>query len=971
MAVTAVLFPIQYLSLEIPKQIINGAIGAGNPTVVVLGLTISQVSFLAILCAALLVTIIVQGLMKMRLNTMKGMLSESMLKRFRYMLTTRLFRFPPLYFQRTSQGELVSMVTSESEALGGMMGDAISQPLFQGGQMLTILGFLMVQSPWLGLAAAALIPLQAWLIPRMQRRINLLSRERVKEVRKFATVIGESAEGAVHLRRGGGLHSWTFRISDRLTQLAAIRFEIYKKKFFMKFVNNFITQLTPLMFFAFGGYLTIQGDLTVGALVAALAAHKDLAAPWKELLTYYNQVQETGIRYLTITERFAPDGMLPETDPDGPAQRIDESLSGDIEFANATVLGEDGAPLLKDLTLTVPQGARVGFDVDNEETIKALADLITRERLPATGQIRVAGKPLAAQSQTTISRRIGYAGPRVFVHQGTYGENALLPVLASPPKPEVEDARGPGDAPTEDLAKDSATALWLDLLEAMDARGAILRVALDLNVPEAVDPGLAARLADLRGTLSQTIANSPWPDAYAAFDKRAYIDGLPIAANLFFAVPQRPVSKAELLAQAEFRPLLQKLGLERDMLMLTHDLIDLLQRIFGVDGIKHPLFQRLGLSSKDYSACTGLLPRLTADRIDGLSDDDVAQLLVIPFSISADQLGVDFPSDMKDRIVALRPEAARLLDESLTELLSALEPKQLITGLSVFENLIFGKLRTGSGPKAGELRQLVDRAVRDAGLARDIYLLLAGLPTDIGGANLSATLTEALELSRAMVKKPDILLLDQAMASLVPEDRRLVFERLRTILPETTFIHLECPIEDREQFDEVHEIRHTQLVSADAEQREPKTAANPASVDLTRKIALLEGCELFRDLEQKQLQLLAFGARWYDAPAGTLIFSLGDEPFDGAYLIAEGTAELFVPHSDGSEEHFAKIEPGILIGELALLNGRRRSLSLRADKDVRALRIGAEEFLTVIENDIGTAVKLLRVLSGYAAPKLK
>ena len=77
--------------------------------------------------------------------------------------------------------------------MGGLMGDAISQPVLQGGQMLTILGFLFLQSVWFGLAAVALIPLQAWLIPRLQRQINLLNKERIKEVRVLASAIGESA----------------------------------------------------------------------------------------------------------------------------------------------------------------------------------------------------------------------------------------------------------------------------------------------------------------------------------------------------------------------------------------------------------------------------------------------------------------------------------------------------------------------------------------------------------------------------------------------------------------------------------------------------------------------------------------------------------------------------------------------------------------------------------------------------------
>ena len=76
--------------------------------------------------------------------------------------------------------------------MGGLMGDAVAQPLFQLGQMLIIVTFLFLQSVWFGLAGIALIPLQAWLIPMMQRQINQLNKERIKEVRALASEIGET-----------------------------------------------------------------------------------------------------------------------------------------------------------------------------------------------------------------------------------------------------------------------------------------------------------------------------------------------------------------------------------------------------------------------------------------------------------------------------------------------------------------------------------------------------------------------------------------------------------------------------------------------------------------------------------------------------------------------------------------------------------------------------------------------------------
>ena len=152
---TLTLFPLLFLTLELPKRIINDAIGASSDEINFIGVEVGQIPFLMILCGAFLLSVFGHGIMKMRINTMKGILAERLLRRLRYTLIARILRFPAPYFERTSQGELVSMVTSESEPMGGLMGDAVAQPVLQAGQMLTILVFLFMQSIAFGLAACA------------------------------------------------------------------------------------------------------------------------------------------------------------------------------------------------------------------------------------------------------------------------------------------------------------------------------------------------------------------------------------------------------------------------------------------------------------------------------------------------------------------------------------------------------------------------------------------------------------------------------------------------------------------------------------------------------------------------------------------------------------------------------------------------------------------------------------------------
>ncbi|MGA9410949.1 MAG: ABC transporter ATP-binding protein, partial [Roseobacter sp.] len=80
LAITMTLFPFLFLTLELPKRIINDAIGAQSSRVDVLGVSIDQIQFLFLLCMAFLLSVFVHGLLKMRINTMKGVLSERMLR---------------------------------------------------------------------------------------------------------------------------------------------------------------------------------------------------------------------------------------------------------------------------------------------------------------------------------------------------------------------------------------------------------------------------------------------------------------------------------------------------------------------------------------------------------------------------------------------------------------------------------------------------------------------------------------------------------------------------------------------------------------------------------------------------------------------------------------------------------------------------------------------------------------------------
>jgi len=174
LVVTAVSFPLIYINLEIPKRIVNNAIGGKNIPQTFFGFEVTQISYLMALSLLLLVLNTVNGGIKYWLNVYRGTVGERTMRRMRHELYEKVLRFPLPQFKTMSSGEIIPMVVAETEPIGSFIGDSINLPVFQGGLLLTYLFFIFNQNPWLGLAAVALYPPQVYLIPRLQRKINAL-----------------------------------------------------------------------------------------------------------------------------------------------------------------------------------------------------------------------------------------------------------------------------------------------------------------------------------------------------------------------------------------------------------------------------------------------------------------------------------------------------------------------------------------------------------------------------------------------------------------------------------------------------------------------------------------------------------------------------------------------------------------------------------------------------------------------------
>ena len=978
-SVTLLTFPVLYATLELPKRIINEGINGTDEAITLLGVTLSQIEFLMVLCAGFLLTVVFSGFLKMRLNTMKGVLTERLLRRFRYQLLTRMMRFPRSYFRNTSQGELVSMVTSEAEQMGGIMGEMISQPVLQTGQMLTILAFLFIQSFWFGLAAIALIPLQAWIIPLLQRQINLLNKVRIQEVRKLAADIGETAAGVSDIRSNGGSRYRMSLFSKRLGDMYDVGYEIYQKKFFMKFLNNFINQLTPFFFYSVGGYLAITGHITVGALVAALAAFKDMTAPWKELLEYYSITQDMALRWETVTERFAPDLLVDESlfagEPDE-----DVTLKGDIDIRHVTVRDEENHVVLEDISLTIPQGARVAIKAENETVALAFADLLVREVIPQRGSVTIAGQNLNTIHQVTLANRIGYAHSNPHILRGTIGENILLPFKNKPIKNKKDQADianflekalqsgNGGDLYDTDWinpaiagfeSSDEIRDWWFQLIGAIGLDDFMVRRALRSTLVLSKHQKVANEIVRLRPEIAKRLADAKLDDVVHVFHPDKFNPVSPLGSNLLYALPTGTLTQISLSQDKNFVRLLREQAIADELMQMSVTLIESLTATFGDDGTNHPLFQRLNLGEKLYQRLGAILNKRREVGDIGLLDEDYALMLTVPFAFSAEQIGPAFSDAFKERVLQIRKTKAEEMVQALNGLFETIDPEKYIPVMTAMDNALFGRISSMAGARENLVEDIVVDVLHERGLGRLMAESIYDVVTASGGTNIPAVFRERIAFSRAGIKKPDILILGNSLASHDSQARNLMRENISTLMPDATKIFIETRTMEPENYDVYVEIVNGRI---DSGARPEAPQDSDARQNLNRKIKELANTEAFGGLDRKQQRLLAFGAQWYEAKAGTTIFAFNAEA-DAAYLCIEGLAGLYWPTVGGERRLVSRVPPGRLIGDLSVIVNERRRFDFDAIEDCLFLRIGATELMAVIENDAMVASSLMRVVA--------
>ncbi|GAB3068312.1 ABC transporter ATP-binding protein [Virgibacillus ainsalahensis] len=323
------------------------------------------------------------------------------------------------YYDNAKTGDIMSRLTADVEGFRFFLSVGFAEMIHITLLILFSLGIMFYFSIPLALVTMAAMPFLAIVVFQFDRRVHPAFRTIRKSFGKLNTRVQENISGMNTVK---SLSREAFEIgrfslsNDNYRQNYLATSKIWSKYFpLMEFIGN--TCVVALL--AFGGYLVIDGNLSLGELVAFFSLVWYILGPLMNIgfvINQFSQAKASGERLLEILE--AKEDIIEQENA------IEEAIKGHVTFNNVTLTYmKDDDSALKNISFNAPPGKTIGLIGATGSGKTSITQLITRFYEPEHGEVLVDGRPVSDYKLKILRKYIGFVLQEPFLFSTSIRDN--------------------------------------------------------------------------------------------------------------------------------------------------------------------------------------------------------------------------------------------------------------------------------------------------------------------------------------------------------------------------------------------------------------------------------------------------------------------------------------------------------------------------------------------------------------------
>jgi ATP-binding cassette subfamily B protein len=358
-------------------------------------------------------------------NWIKGLLANrvgvALTFELRSQLVHKLHTLGIAYHDRHQVGSLVSRVAYDSEVLHNLLQQITGGFLLQVVQVVAVGLILFSLNPKLALYTLIPAPLVVagslffWrrVYPKHYRYWDSSSRQ-------AATLSGMLA--GIRVVKAFAQEPREFQRFHRSSDyLRRSRVDVERASTSFTAIMALIFSLGGLIVWYVGGRDVLAGKMTLGSLMAFLAYLAMFYAP----LSTLSQLTTWLTSFMTGCQRVFELLDTPTETNDPTVARSLSAVRGEIRFENVSFGYDRHRPVLKDVSLTIRPGERIGIVGHSGSGKTTLVNLITRFYDVDTGRVLVDGIDIRELAAGDLRRHVGVVLQEPFLFRGTIYDNLV------------------------------------------------------------------------------------------------------------------------------------------------------------------------------------------------------------------------------------------------------------------------------------------------------------------------------------------------------------------------------------------------------------------------------------------------------------------------------------------------------------------------------------------------------------------
>ncbi|MDO6515155.1 type I secretion system permease/ATPase [Neptuniibacter sp. 2_MG-2023] len=352
-------------------------------------------------------------------------------------LFNHLVSLPLAYFESRQVGQSVARVRELDTIRNFITGTALTLVI---DLFFTIVFFAVMwfYSPTLTIIVLLTIPfyiaLSIFITPILRHRLD----EKFKHGAENQAFLVEAVTGVETLKAMSVEPQMQRKWEDQLSKYVTASFRTQNLNNVANQIAGFISKITTVLIIWYGAHLVIDGQLTVGQLVAFNMIAGRVSGPILKLVQLWQDFQQAG-----ISVKRLGDILNTPTEPGyNPNRSTLPKLEGKVTFEHLNFrYRPDGPRILNDISLNVKPGEVIGIVGRSGSGKSTLTKLIQRMYVPEGGRVLIDGVDLAMVDTAWLRRNIGVVLQENFLFNRSIRENIALANPGLPMEAVVQAAK--------------------------------------------------------------------------------------------------------------------------------------------------------------------------------------------------------------------------------------------------------------------------------------------------------------------------------------------------------------------------------------------------------------------------------------------------------------------------------------------------------------------------------------------------